>query len=123
MIKMLDPNCKKTRRPRLSLLSRRQFFKTAGSATATVAIGFGTTTLSAEELLRVSEDDPMAKALNYVEDATTVDAAKRFSDRYCNNCALYAGNQDDEWAKCSIFPGKVVAGHGWCSAWAPKQAK
>jgi len=123
MNKMLDPNRKKTRRPRLSLLSRRQFFKTAGSATATVAIGFGTTTLSAEELLRVSEDDPMAKALNYVEDASTVDAAKRFSDRYCNNCALYAGNQDDEWAKCSIFPGKVVAGRGWCSAWAPKQAK
>ena len=63
----------------------------------------------------------MAKALNYVHDAGTVDAAMRASDRYCNNCALYAGDADDEWAKCSIFPGKVVAGRGWCSAWAPKQ--
>ena len=62
----------------------------------------------------------MAKALNYVHDARTVDASKRAPDRFCNNCALYAGGMDDEWSKCSIFPGKVVAGQGWCSAWAPK---
>jgi hypothetical protein len=24
------------------------------------------------------------------------------------------------WAGCSIFPGKAVAGRGWCSAWSPK---
>lgn len=105
-----------------SMISRRRFIKTAGAATTAVTIGFGTTTASAEELPRVSEDGAMAKALNYVHDAQTVDAAKRFSDRYCNNCALYAGTADDEWAGCSIFPGKVVAGRGWCSAWAPKQA-
>ncbi len=108
---------------RQSMISRRRFIKTAGAATTAVTVGFGTTTISAEELPRVNEGDSMAKALNYVHDARTVDAAKRFSDRYCNNCALYAGNADDEWAKCSIFPGKVVAGQGWCSAWAPKQAQ
>lgn len=113
---------RKARRSRLSLLSRRRFIKTAGAATSAVTIGFGTTAFGAEELPRVNEDDPMAKALNYVHDAKTVDAAKRFSDRYCYNCALYAGNADDTWAKCSIFPGKVVAGQGWCSAWAPKQS-
>ncbi|NNL55777.1 MAG: High potential iron-sulfur protein, partial [Woeseia sp.] len=74
----------------------------------------------ASELPRVEEDDPMAKALNYVHDARSVDAAKRFSDRYCNNCALYAGSEQDDWAGCSIFPGKAVAGKGWCSVWAPK---
>jgi len=105
------------------MISRRRFIKTAGAATTAATIGFGTTTISAEELPRVNEGDAMAKALNYVHDARTVDAAKRFSDRYCNNCALYAGTADDEWAKCSIFPGKVVAGQGWCSAWAPKQAQ
>ena len=113
---------RKARRSRLSLLSRRRFIKTAGAATSAVTIGFGTTAFGSEELPRVNEDDPMAKALNYVHDAKTVDAAKRFSDRYCYNCALYAGNADDTWAKCSIFPGKVVAGQGWCSAWAPKQS-
>ena len=116
-----DSNSRKTRRSRMSLISRRRFVKSAGAAT--VAMGFGTTTIRAEELPRVDEGAPMAKALNYVHDAKTVDAAKRFSDRYCNNCALYAGDADDEWAKCSIFPGKVVAGSGWCSAWAPKQAQ
>lgn len=119
MDKMKDPNRKKATRSRLSLLSRRRFVQSAGAAT--VAMGFGTTTIRAEELPRVNENDTMAKALNYVHDAGTADAAKRFSDRYCSNCALYAGNDDDEWAKCSIFPGKVVAGRGWCSAWAPKQ--
>lgn len=110
---------RKMTRSWLSLMSRRRFVQTAGAAT--VAIGLGTRTIGAEERPRVKEDDPMAKALNYVHDARTVDAAKRFSDRYCNNCALYAGNTEDEWANCSIFPGKLVAGGGWCSAWAPKQ--
>ena len=119
MNKLSDSNRKKRRRSPLSLLSRRKFVQSAGAAT--VAIGFGSATIRAEDLPRVSEDDTMAKALNYVHDAETVDAAKRFSGRYCNNCALYNGTADDDWAKCSIFPGKVVAGRGWCSAWAPKQ--
>ena len=115
-------NRRSTRRLRTPLITRRGFVKTFGAASAAITTGFGAGTVSAEELPRVSEDDPMAKALNYVHDARTVDAAKRFSDRYCNNCALYAGNADAEWDKCSIFPGKVVAGEGWCSAWAPKPA-
>ena len=107
-----------TRRSRLSLLSRRRFVKSAGAAT--MAFGFGTTSVADEQLPRVDENDPTAKALNYVHDAGTVDAAKRPSDRYCYNCSLYNGSADDEWAKCSIFPGKLVAGRGWCSVWAPK---
>lgn len=109
------------RRPRLSLMSRRRFVKTVGAAAVTT--GLGTATASASELPRVSEDDPMAKALGYVHDARSVDAAIRLSDRFCNNCALYAGNSNDEWAKCSIFPGKVVAGEGWCRSWVPVQEK
>ena len=105
-------------RTRRGLLSRRRFVKSAGAAT--VAIGFGTTAIGAEELPRVDENDPQAKALNYVHDAGTVDAAKRASTNYCNNCALYAGDESDDWAGCSIFPGKAVAGKGWCSVWAPK---
>ena len=101
-------------------VSRRRFVQSAGAATAFAAAGFSATAFGADEMPRVREDDPMAKALNYVHDAGTVDAAKRFSDRYCNNCALFAGSVDDEWAGCSIFPGKAVAGAGWCSAWAPR---
>ena len=74
------------------------------------------------ELATLSEDDPSAKALGYVEDATTVDAAKypRYeAGQACSNCALYAGGDAAEGA-CSIFPGKAVKATGWCSVYAPK---
>ena len=102
-------------------ISRRQFVQSAGAATAIVTAGFGPAALAEDGAPRVSEDDPMAKALNYVHDAGSVDAAKRFSNQFCNNCALFAGGTDDEWAACSIFPGKNVAGRGWCNAWVAKQ--
>ena len=102
-------------------MSRRRFVASAGAAAAFATTGFQTA--GAEDVLaRLDENDPTAKALNYVHDAKTVDAAKRFSDRYCYNCALFAGETDDEWAACSIFPGKAVANQGWCSVWAPKQS-
>lgn len=121
MNKTRNPDRKKIRRPLLPLMTRRRFVKTAGAATTAVAVGFGTTSVGAEERQRVNENGAVAKALNYVHNAQSVDAAVRFSNRYCNNCALYAGGSDEEWANCSVFPGKVVAGRGWCSAWAPKQ--
>ena len=102
-------------------LSRRSFVKAAGAATTVVTTGLGTSAFGSTDLPKVSEDDPMAKALGYVHDARKVDAAQRLSNRFCNNCALYAGDADNEWAKCSIFPGKVVAGEGWCRSWIPKQ--
>ena len=98
--------------------TRRRFVTGAGASVVTA--GFGFSALAEDTLPKVNEEDPMAKALNYVHDARTVDAAKRFSDRYCNNCVLFDGDVEAEWAGCSIFPGKVVAGGGWCSAWAPK---
>lgn len=75
-----------------------------------------------QDLPVLSESDPQAKALAYVEDATTVDASK--SPRYqpgqaCSNCALYLGGDKPQGA-CSIFPGKAVKATGWCSVYAPK---
>ena len=102
------------------LMSRRRFVKSAGLAAALSGVGISAVSADDATLPKVAEEDPMAKALNYVHDARTVDAAKRPSDRFCNNCALYAGGSDEAWAGCSIFPGKAVAGQGWCSAWAPK---
>lgn len=122
MIKTRNSNRKKVRRRLLPLITRRGFVKTAGAATTAVAVGFGTSTISADERQHVKESGPVAKALNYVRNAKSVDSAERFSDRYCNNCALYAGGKDEEWANCSVFPGKVVAGRGWCTAWSPKQS-
>lgn len=104
----------------LPKLTRRLFVQTAGAVTVLGAASVSSLQARADELPRLSEDSDMAKALNYTHDAQTVDAAMRASDRYCYNCALFAGAEDDAWAGCSIFPGKAVAGRGWCSAWAPK---
>jgi hypothetical protein len=102
-------------------LNRRRFVQSATIAIAAFATGLTGRRAYAENLPQLSEDDAMAKALNYVHDASTADEATRAADRFCYNCSLYAGEADDEWAGCSIFPGKAVAGSGWCSAWTPRQ--
>lgn len=102
-------------------MTRRRFFTSAGAA-AVMTTGLSRFA-AAGDLVRVDENDPTAKALNYVHDAKTADAATRASDRYCYNCVLFQGDPDDEWAGCGVFPGKAVAGQGWCSAWAPKPAE
>ena len=104
----------------LPRMTRRRFVTSAGAAAAVATTGFGGLA-AADDLPRLDENDPTSKALQYVHDAKTVDAAKRFSDQYCNNCALFAGDSDEEWAGCGIFPGKAVASQGWCSVWAAKQ--
>ena len=111
----------KTAVGQLQRFSRRRFMKLVGALAGVTATGYSAAGAASDDGLRVDENGPMAKALSYVHDATTVDAAKRPSNRFCNNCALYAGGSEAEWADCSIFPGKKVAGKGWCSAWAPKQ--
>ena len=101
--------------------TRRGFLKSVGGATALSAIGI--TVIEADELPKLDEGDATAAALKYVHDASAVaDADRPQKDRYCFNCALYAGGEEDEWAACSIFPGKSVAGRGWCSVWAGKQS-
>ena len=77
------------------------------------------------DMPKLAMDDPQAKALSYVEDATSIDSAKQ--PRYqagqaCSNCALFQDSNGAEWAGCSIFPGKLVAAAGWCSVYAPKPA-
>ena len=103
-------------------LSRRQFLTTVGAVTALSTIGVRVENASADELEKLSEEDPTAVALKYVHDADGIaETVRPQTDRYCYNCALYAGDENDDWAGCSIFPGKAVAGRGWCSVWAPKQ--
>ena len=103
-------------------LTRRGFMKSAGSAATIGIFGISVVDARAEELPKLDESDPTAVALKYVHDASALSESIRpEQDRYCNNCALYAGSKEDEWAGCSLFPGKAVAGKGWCSVWAPIQ--
>jgi hypothetical protein len=102
--------------------SRRNFLKSVGGVSALSAVGIKVIDSHAADLPKLNEDDPMAVALKYVHDASDVAESMRpEKDRYCYNCALYSGSENDEWAACSIFPGKAVAGRGWCSVWARRQ--
>ncbi len=106
----------------MSKIERRKFLKLSAVAAAGTFAVSGRQAL-AEDLPKLTEDDPMAQAMKYTHDASTVDAASRNNpaeDQSCANCALIQGNDGDEWRPCQIFPGKSVAAAGWCSVWAPK---
>lgn len=79
--------------------------------------------IQSKSLPQLSESDPQAMALGYLDDASQVDAGKypRFeANQACKNCALFQAKGDEEWAGCTLFPGKVVNTNGWCNAYAPK---
>ena len=111
---------------RRKTLNRRNFLKlgvtAGGSALALSAIPVRL--VASDE---VTEDEPLAQAMGYVKDASTVDTAKfpkRAGDegakQFCYNCALFAGEADAETAPCSIFQNRLVRGQGWCNAWVAK---
>jgi len=99
-----------------SPLPRRVFLMSLATSGAVLATG-------AQAQALVDEKDAQAVALGYVADAARVDAKKfpKFAaGQNCANCALYQGRAADKAAGCPLFPGKQVAGAGWCSAWAKK---
>lgn len=73
----------------------------------------------ADEGNRVSEDDPVAKSLNYVHDATQAQGRASPND-FCHNCRYFKGDENTEWARCDLFPGKEVKATGWCKVWVKK---
>lgn len=97
--------------------SRRHFLKLA-AGTAAVAAVAGTGAFSrmahADELPALSESDPMAKALHYVEDAESSDNAKYKKGDDCANCTFFKGKDGDARGPCQLFPGKSVNAKGWC---------
>jgi High potential iron-sulfur protein len=73
-------------------------------------------------LIKLTEDDPTAKALGYHESAVKVDqkAFPTFKENQkCGNCVqLQAGSGEERG--CNLFPGKSVSIDGWCKVWVQK---
>lgn len=69
--------------------------------------------VNAEDIPHLSEDDPQASALKYVNKST-------IEGQNCQNCILLRTTSETEWQPCAIFPNKLVNVDGWCSAYAPK---
>ena len=72
----------------------------------------------AADLPLVTADDPTAKALKYVNDASESKDAKPGSK--CANCSKYQGAAGSAQGGCLLFPGKAVKATGWCSTWTAK---
>lgn len=107
-----------------SRLNRRRFLtRTAQGAALIPLLSLTDETVWAAE--KITLDNPMAKALGYVHDASTVDVAKfpkrageAGADQYCYNCSQYV-ETEPEWGTCAIFPNLLVAKDGWCNVWVP----
>ena len=105
----------------MSKIERRKFLQLSAVAAAGCFLQPGREAM-ASDLPQLSEDDPMAKAMKYTNDASSVDPSTRnnpAADQNCANCALIQADEGD-WRPCQIFPGKAVNAAGWCSVWAPK---
>ncbi|MGY6554493.1 MAG: high-potential iron-sulfur protein [Wenzhouxiangella sp.] len=106
--------------------SRRNLFKIAGAGSLALLLPAITKMNSglawADEQL--DPESPQAAALGYVHHYSEVDRDRfpRFEEgQICANCQLAQGDLTADWMGCSIFPGKLVAHDGWCSAWVMKR--
>ncbi len=79
------------------------------------------------ELEYVKGDAGTAKALGYVENASTMSEGTRpdkgetkGSAQFCNNCQFYSVVEGTQGGKCSLFPGKLVKDQAWCRSWSLK---
>lgn len=102
--------------------SRRRFLKIAAGTTVAAALVGGLPGFArAADLPPVSESDPTAKALGYVEDAAKSTNPARKAGADCSNCQFYSGGPTGR-GPCQLFPGKSVNAKGWCISHSDKKA-
>jgi len=100
--------------------SRRRFLRLVAGTTAAVAVVGGLPRFArAADLPHVSDADPTAKALGYVEDASKTTDPKHKAGDSCANCQFYSGGPTG-YGPCALFPGKAVNAKGWCVSHSPK---
>ena len=70
---------------------------------------------------KVDPNEPQAKSLGYVEDASKVDAKANPNfkpGQHCANCLqVPAGKEKGDWIPCNIFAGRNVSAKGWCKVY------
>jgi hypothetical protein len=102
--------------------SRRRFLKlAAGTAVAAALVSGLPRKALADDLPHLSEADPTAKALGYVEDAAATKDPKHKTGDMCADCQFYSGAAAG-YGPCQLFPGKAVSAKGWCISHTPKKA-
>jgi hypothetical protein len=105
-------------------ISRRAIVKSGLIAGALVpAFGMVGHPAQAAALPALDPNDPTAKALGFVTDASKVSAAANPTykpTQKCGNCAQFQGKAGDASGGCNIFAGHSVPQGGWCKVWAQK---
>jgi hypothetical protein len=69
----------------------------------------------------VDPNEPQAKSLGYVTDASKVDAKANPNfkpGQHCANCLqVPKGKEGGAQVPCNIFAGRLVEAKGWCKVW------
>jgi High potential iron-sulfur protein len=99
--------------------SRRRLLKKVALGTVLIPIAGASLKALAADMPLVTADDPTAKALKYVSDASKSPDAKPGSN--CANCTLYQGAAGSAQGGCMLFPGKAVKAMGWCASWTARK--
>ncbi|MBT6244376.1 MAG: High potential iron-sulfur protein [Gammaproteobacteria bacterium] len=105
------------------MTTRRNFIKTTATLGLIPLVPVSMLSSAAEQ---ITGDDPAAKALRYVEDATTAVRADKMgvagADQLCSNCQFYTvSGSNPALGPCMLFQNKLVVGAGWCAGWVPKR--
>lgn len=108
-------------RSKETIESRRQFLQLVTVAVGGACIGGLSMLVRAGDLPHLTDADPTAKAMNYVEDAGSSKNALYKAGSICANCQFYHG-PDVGYGTCQLFPGKAVNAKGWCSSYTTKKA-
>jgi len=99
--------------------SRRNFLIQAALAAAALPIAMRLVPEArAAGLVKLPLDNPQAKALGYVDDASTTKHPSYKPGSGCANCQFFTAAT----GACALFAGFSVSPKGWCSAWAKKPA-
>jgi hypothetical protein len=105
-------------------LSRRTLVKGGLITLAWVPVaGLVAQPTRAADLTPLDPNDPTAKSLGFVADASKVDAAANGTykaGQKCGTCAQFQGKPGDARGGCNIFTGHSVPQGGWCKVWAQK---
>jgi hypothetical protein len=105
-------------------ISRRALIKGAFAAGALApALGLIGKESRAAELTPLDPNDPAAKSLGFVLDASKVDASANSTfkaGQRCGTCMQYQGKPGDATGGCTIFAGHSVPANGWCKVWSQR---
>jgi hypothetical protein len=94
------------------------------AGTLVPALGLlGRTAGAAQAPTPLDPNDPTAKSLSFVTDASKVDTAANptyKAGQKCGTCAQFTGKPGAATGGCNIFVGHTVPATGWCKVWAQK---